>query len=94
MTAITVETALSYWRAGLSVLPATKAQKRPSIGSWKKWSARLPAEVEVEAWFANSPDAVCIVAGSVSGNLECIDFDVPPTRSPPAACLICRLWWD
>ena len=75
MTAITVETALSYWRAGLSVLPATKAQKRPSIGSWKKWSARLPAEVEVEAWFANSPDAVCIVAGSVSGNLECIDFD-------------------
>ena len=75
MTAITVETALSYWRAGLSVLPATKAQKRPSIGSWKKWSARLPAEVEVEAWFANNPDAVCIVAGSVSGNLECIDFD-------------------
>ena len=75
MAAITVETALSYWRAGLSVLPATKAQKRPSIGSWKKWSARLPAEVEVEAWFANSPDAVCIVAGSVSGNLECIDFD-------------------
>ncbi|MBQ9740878.1 MAG: bifunctional DNA primase/polymerase, partial [Kiritimatiellae bacterium] len=45
------------------------------MGSWKKWSARLPAEVEVEAWFANSPDAVCIVAGSVSGNLECIDFD-------------------
>ena len=75
MAAITVETALSYRGAGLSVLPAVKAMKRPSIGSWKKWSARLPAEVEVEAWFANNPDAVCIVAGSVSGNLECIDFD-------------------
>ena len=75
MAAITVETALSYRGAGLSVLPAVKAMKRPSIGSWKKWSARLPAEVEVEAWFSNNPDAVCIVAGSVSGNLECIDFD-------------------
>ena len=75
MAAITVETALSYRGAGLSVLPAVKAMKRPSIGSWKKWSVRLPAEVEVEAWFANNPDAVCIVAGSVSGNLECIDFD-------------------
>lgn len=67
--------ALSYRRAGLSVLPAVKAKKRPAVGEWRTWQKRLPTEVEVEAWFSNPHDAVCIVAGKASGNLECIDFD-------------------
>ena len=72
---ISAELALSYRRAGLSVLPAVKAKKRPAVGAWRTWAGRLPTEVEVEAWFSNAHDAVCIVAGKVSGNLECIDFD-------------------
>ena len=72
---ITVETAMAYLAAGLSVLPAIKAEKRPSVGAWKTWAGRLPSEYEVKAWFGNHPDGVCIVAGSVSGNLECMDFD-------------------
>lgn len=75
MSGITAELALSYGRAGLSVLPAVKAKKRPAVGVWRTWAGRLPTEVEVEAWFSNAHDAVCIVAGKVSGNLECIDFD-------------------
>ena len=69
------ETASSYLVAGLSVLPAKKSKKRPAIGSWKTWSKRLPTEIEVDAWFSNPHEGVCLVAGSVSGNLECIDFD-------------------
>ena len=69
------ETASSYLAAGLSVLPAKKSQKRPAIGLWKTWSKRLPTEIEVDAWFSNSQEGVCLVAGEVSGNLECIDFD-------------------
>ena len=73
--AIPIETAESYRRAGLSVLPAVRAQKRPALGQWRTWQKRFPTEIEVETWFSNDPDGVCIVAGAVSGNLECIDFD-------------------
>ena len=72
---ITVETAMAYLAAGLSVLPAIKAEKRPAVGAWKTWAARLPSEYEVKAWFGNHPDGVCIVSGVVSGSLECMDFD-------------------
>ena len=72
---IPIETAKGYLAAGLSCLPAARAMKRPTVGSWKRWSERLPTEYEVGAWFANEHDAICIVAGAVSGNLECLDFD-------------------
>ena len=71
----TVETAMAYLAAGLSVLPAKRAEKRPAVGSWKIWTDRLPSEYEVKAWFGNHPDGMCIVTGHVSGNLECMDFD-------------------
>ena len=77
--------ALSYRRAGLSVLPAVKAKKRPAVGAWRTWAGRLPTEIEVEAWFSNAYDAVCIVAGKVSNNLECIDFD-QTAEAYPAWC--------
>ena len=75
MNPISIETATGYLKAGLSCLPAARAKKHPSIGSWKTWAGRLPTEIEVEAWFANSQDGICVVAGAVSGNLECMDFD-------------------
>ena len=75
MATIPVATAMAYLAAGLSCLPAAKARKHPAIGSWKNWQTRLPTEVEVRAWFSNAHDAICVVSGAVSGNLECIDFD-------------------
>ena len=75
MAQIPVATAMAYLAAGLSCLPATKARKHPAIGSWKNWQSRLPTEVEVRAWFSKPHDAICVVAGAVSGNVECLDFD-------------------
>jgi len=75
MATIPVTTAMAYLAAGLSCLPATKSRKHPAIGSWKNWQTRLPTEVEVRAWFSNPHDAICVVSGAVSGNLECLDFD-------------------
>lgn len=75
MNPISIETAVGYLDAGLSCLPAERAKKHPSIGSWKTWAKRLPTQIEVEAWFANAQDGICVVAGAVSGNLECMDFD-------------------
>ena len=75
MATIPVATAMAYLAAGLSCLPAAKAKKHPAIGSWKNWQKRLPTKVEVKAWFSNRHDAICVVSGKVSGNLECMDFD-------------------
>jgi hypothetical protein len=65
----------AYLEAGLCVLPAIRAEKRPAVGQWKGYRERLPTAAELAAWFANGPDALCIICGRVSGNAEMIDFD-------------------
>jgi len=70
-----LETAQSYIAAGLCVLPADRSQKRPIVGRWSKFRKRLPTSEELSAWFANELDAVCILCGATSNNLEIIDFD-------------------
>jgi hypothetical protein len=72
---IPFETAKTYLDSGLSVLPAKRELKCPAVKSWKAYQERLPTQQEVGAWFANKHDAVCIVTGKASGNLEIIDFD-------------------
>ena len=72
---ISPELAESYRLSGLSALPASKADKTPCVPAWGRYRERLPTKNETAAWFANGHDAVCIVCGAVSGNLECIDFD-------------------
>jgi len=67
--------ATDYLAAGLCVLPARRAEKRPAVGRWKQYRKRLPTEAELSAWLTNDPDAICIVCGRVSGNSEMIDFD-------------------
>ena len=75
MKRIGADVAMACWRSGLSVLPAIRDKKRPGVGRWREYMKRRPEEIEVDAWFANPHDAMCIVCGKVSGNLECIDFD-------------------
>ena len=70
-----INVARKYLAAGLCVLPASWAGKRPVIGQWKPYQKRRPTEIELSAWFDNNPDAVCILCGEVSGNFETMDFD-------------------
>lgn len=67
--------AQAYLDSGLCVLPARLQRKCPALPSWKAYQARLPSRTEVQAWFANPHDALCIVTGGVSGNTEILDFD-------------------
>ncbi len=69
----TLPIAQNYLNTGLSVLPAIRAEKRPAIGKWKQYQQRLPQCNEMAMWPWN--DALCIICGTVSGNLEIIDFD-------------------
>jgi len=72
--------------AELCVLPARRAEKRPAVGRWKQYQTRRPTEAELSTWFAREPDAVCILCGCASGNLEIIDFD--------AGGELFAAWWD
>jgi len=67
--------AIKYLKAGLSVLPARRVEKRPAIGGWKDYQNRLPSEQEAAEWLKENHDAICIVTGKVSGNAEILDFD-------------------
>ncbi|MCC7408385.1 MAG: AAA family ATPase [Phycisphaeraceae bacterium] len=69
------DAAISYQQASLAVLPAKRTEKRPAVGAWRQYRDRAPTEAEVNAWFANEHDALCILCGRVSGNTEIIDFD-------------------
>ncbi len=69
-----IETATSYLQAGLCCLPALLTEKRPAVPGWKTYQKRLPTPKQAQTWFAES-QAICVLTGSVSGNLEMIDFD-------------------
>ena len=83
-----VQHAQAYLQAGLCVLPAYLQEQRVALESWTQYQKRLPTAEEIRRWFAKGPDALCIVAGAVSSNLEMIDFDVAGELYPPWAELV------
>ena len=80
---ISLSSAEALRAAGLSVLPAARAHKRPDLPGWKQYQTRIASAAELEAWFSQAHDALCVVCGRVSGNLECLDFDSHGEAFPP-----------
>ncbi|MCU0709498.1 MAG: bifunctional DNA primase/polymerase, partial [Pirellula sp.] len=70
-----LQSALAYRECGLSALPAVRLQKRPALSGWKNYQTNIPSERQLLDWFSNPHDAICVVTGQVSGNLEMLDFD-------------------
>jgi hypothetical protein len=70
-----LESAVAYRESGLSVLPAVRLEKRPALPGWRNYRDQIPHERQIQEWFSKPADALCIVTGSVSGNLEMLDFD-------------------
>ena len=62
--------------SGLCVLPARRQMKRPAVPAWSEYQKRRPTADDFAA-MASRPDAdaICLVCGAVSGNLELLDFD-------------------
>ncbi|NMC48706.1 MAG: hypothetical protein GYA47_04645 [Desulfovibrio sp.] len=67
--------ALAACEAGLSVLPTRKDTKAP-LTAWKPYQGRPATRAEIERWFSAPNTALALVCGSVSGNLEMLDFDL------------------
>lgn len=83
-----IENAREYVLSGLSIIPAIRESKKPGIINpalddeerykWGAYKSRLPNNEEIERWFDKSPlngTAIAVVAGTVSGKLEVLDFD-------------------
>src|SRR6266516_1344384 len=73
-----LDAALSYLRAGRSVLPIAPGSKKPSILkqttgeivdlAWKRYQSHQPTEAQVQTWFpTNVLMGVGIACGLVSG---------------------------
>ncbi len=69
------DAAFQYQKVGLCAIPARADEKRPTLATWKTYQTRLPTELETARWFEKA-QAVCLICGTVSGNLEMLDFDL------------------
>jgi predicted P-loop ATPase len=61
----------------LSFLPCELSDKTPAkaAGKWKKYQSHKPGPEQIKKWFKDTDNAIAIIAGAVSGNLEIIDID-------------------
>lgn len=76
------DTAKSYVNASLSVIPIRPdGSKAPALRGWKEYQTRLASESELNEWFRNG-NGIAVICGSVSGNLELLDFDAPELYEP------------
>uniref|UniRef100_UPI00405777DE DUF3987 domain-containing protein n=1 Tax=Candidatus Electrothrix sp. TaxID=2170559 RepID=UPI00405777DE len=74
------EAAFNFLSLGFSVIP-TNPTKEPSISSWKQYQNQAMSLDDAERIFAHA-NSFGLVCGSVSGNLECLDFDKPDLFAP------------
>ena len=71
-----INTALEYSHAGLSVIPIKPdGSKRPALSKWERFQTESPSEAEIRSWWKDGTKGFAIIGGAASGNLECIDFD-------------------
>ncbi|MCC5823400.1 MAG: AAA family ATPase [Phycisphaerales bacterium] len=71
--------AKAYHKAGLCVLPAVRNgnDKKPAVG-WTPYQSRSSTPEELNQWFGGPrvAQSMCVLTGTVSGDLEMIDFDL------------------
>lgn len=73
-----LSSALNYLYHGMSVIPCDFKTKSPTI-KWQHYALEKPMPKDLVYWFGKQAksDALAIIGGNVSGNLELIDFDKP-----------------
>lgn len=78
---------LTLLESGLSVFPAVLKNKFPTGLSWGEFQKRRMTPAEVGKHFADA-DAICIICGPVSDELEALDFDDGGSRFEPWAAIV------
>ncbi len=63
--------------SGIAVIPIRcDGSKAPAWKEWKTYELRLPTLHELKKMFSGRTVGIAAIGGKVSGNLECIDFEV------------------
>jgi bifunctional DNA primase/polymerase-like protein len=62
--------------SGLSVVPVRLDGSKAAAIPWKPYQHRHPTPAELSQWL-RYPLGLAVIAGSVSGNVEILDFDAP-----------------
>lgn len=74
MSSIT-DTAIAWWQAGYTPLPAAAdGSKRPAV-AWKQWQTNRPALPQVQAMFTPEPQGIGLVCGNHAGHLEMLELE-------------------
>lgn len=69
-------TAMQAATARISVVPIRPdGTKRPALPGWREYQKRRASTMEVDRWFSAGASGLALITGSVSGNLEALDFD-------------------
>lgn len=74
MSEAVLAAARAAYAAGVCVVPPKEDGSKEPIGKWKKWQTERPGPDQMRAWYGERTGlgAVC---GSVSGDLELLEFD-------------------
>jgi Bifunctional DNA primase/polymerase, N-terminal len=71
-----LRTAKTAVAAGISVVPIRNdGTKQPFVATWLEYQDRYATERQVDGWFGSEYPGLAFITGSISGNLEAIDFD-------------------
>jgi putative DNA primase/helicase len=79
-----LEIALDYHLAGLSVLPIRPdGSKAPALRAGHPFLHTRPSRTDLQVWFTSGRNGIAIGCGPISGNLETLDFETVE---------ICQAW--
>ena len=71
-----LEIALAAHEAGLCVVPPRMdGSKAPLPKPWKPFQKTRPDPAQVRRWYSDGLTGIGTITGSVSGNIECLEFD-------------------
>ena len=71
----TLQAALAFAEAGVSVVPAAMDGSKAPIGSWKRYQVTPADHEQLVNWFGGGATGIGIVTGKVSGNLEMVELE-------------------
>lgn len=71
----TLATALAWHTAGASVVRAALDGTKRPLGTWKAYQNTRADEATVRAWFADRHPGIGLITGTVSSNLEMLEFE-------------------
>ena len=71
----TLQAALAFAEAGVSVVPAAMDGSKAPIGSWKRYQLAPADHEQLVNWFGGGATGIGIVTGKVSGNLEMVELE-------------------